>query len=112
MTDAIRRRGENISSFEVEQVLLGHPAIETASVFAVPSELAEDEVMAALVLKPGMTVTQAEIAAFCHGRMSAFSIPRYIEFLAAVPRTESGKVQKFALRARGVTPATWDRLAR
>ena len=109
MTDAIRRRGENISSYEVEQVLLSHAAIETAAVFAVPSELAEDEVMAALVLKPGAAASEAEIVQFCHGRMSSFAIPRFVEFLDAVPRTESGKVKKFELRRRGVAATSWDR---
>jgi carnitine-CoA ligase len=107
--DAIRRRGENISSWEVEQVLLGHPAVATAAVFPVRSELAEDEVMAALVAQPGRTIDPAELVQYCQARLPRFAIPRYIDIVDELPRTENGKVQKFKLRERGVGPATWDR---
>jgi carnitine-CoA ligase len=107
--DAIRRRGENISSWEVEQVLLGHPGVVTAAVFPVRSELAEDEVMAALVAQPGRTIDPAELVRYCRSRLPQFAIPRYIDIVDELPRTENGKVQKFKLRERGVGPATWDR---
>jgi len=110
--DAIRRRGENISSFEVEQVLLSHPAVASAAVYAVRSELAEDEVMAALVLRDGQRVDPIELAAFCAPRLPYFAIPRYIELMDDLPRTENGKVQKYRLRERGVSAATWERPAR
>ena len=110
--DAIRRRGENISSYEVEQVLASHPAVAAVAVFPVRSELAEDEVMAALVAQPGATIDPAEIAHYCETRLPYFSIPRYIDILADLPRTENGKVQKFKLRERGVGATTWDRGAR
>jgi crotonobetaine/carnitine-CoA ligase len=109
MKDAIRRRGENVSSYEVEQVLLSHPDVAEAAAFPVRSELAEDEVMAAIVLRDGCSLTPAALAEYCVGRMPAFAIPRFIEFLAALPMTENGKVQKFRLRERGVTAASWDR---
>jgi crotonobetaine/carnitine-CoA ligase len=109
MKDAIRRRGENVSSYEVEQVLLSHPDVAEAAAFPVRSELAEDEVMAAIVLRDGRLLTAAALSEYCKGRMPAFAIPRYIEFLTALPMTETGKVQKFRLRERGVTAATWDR---
>jgi crotonobetaine/carnitine-CoA ligase len=109
LKDAIRRRGENISSFEVEQVLLSHPAVANAAAFPVRSELAEDEVMAAVVLQPGHKLTEAELIAFCQPRLARFAIPRYLEFVRELPCTESGKVQKFKLRERGITEATWDR---
>ncbi|CAH1648579.1 MULTISPECIES: ATP-dependent acyl-CoA ligase [unclassified Chelatococcus] len=109
MKDAIRRRGENISSYEVEQVLAAHAAVGVAAVFPVSSELAEDEVMAAIVLKEGIKVSPAEIVHFCEGKLSYFAIPRFIEFVEDLPRTENGKVQKFKLRERGRTAATWDR---
>ncbi len=112
MKDAIRRRGENISSYEVEQVLLSHPDVAEAAAFPVRSELAEDEVMAAIVLRNGCSLSPAALAEYCQGRMPAFAIPRYIEMTAALPTTENGKVQKFRLRERGVTAATWDRGAR
>jgi crotonobetaine/carnitine-CoA ligase len=109
MKDAIRRRGENISSYEVEQVLIAHPAVAIAAVFPVASELAEDEVMAAIVLREGHTPSQEEIIRFCEGKMSYFAIPRFIDFLSDLPRTENGKVQKFKLRERGRNANTWDR---
>jgi crotonobetaine/carnitine-CoA ligase len=109
MKDAIRRRGENISSYEVEQVLLSHPDVAEAAAFPVQSELAEDEVMVAIVPRDGQALTPAALAEYCEGRMPAFAIPRFIEFLTALPMTENGKVQKFRLRERGVTAATWDR---
>jgi crotonobetaine/carnitine-CoA ligase len=107
--DAIRRRGENVSSYEVEQVLLAHPAVESAAVFPVPSELAEDEVMAVVVLRPGTQLNAEQLIDFCTSRLPFFAVPRFVEFVTALPKTESGKVQKFKLRERGVTPATWDR---
>jgi crotonobetaine/carnitine-CoA ligase len=107
--DAIRRRGENISSFEVEQVLLSHAAVASVAVYPVRSELAEDEVMAALVLRDGQGVAPAELAQFCASRLPYFAIPRYIEIVADLPRTENGKVQKYKLRERGVSAATWER---
>ena len=111
LKDAIRRRGENISSYEVEQVLLSHPAIEMAAVFPVRSELAEDEVMAALVIKNGCRLDPVELMKFCELRMPYFSIPRFLDFVAELPRTENGKVQKFRLRERGAGESTWDREA-
>ncbi len=111
LKDAIRRRGENISSYEVEQVLLSHPAVAMAAVFPVRSELAEDEVMAALVIKDGCSLDPVDLMKFCEPRMAYFSIPRFLDFVAELPRTENGKVQKFRLRERGVGESTWDREA-
>jgi crotonobetaine/carnitine-CoA ligase len=109
LKDAIRRRGENISSFEVEQVLLSHPDVGTAAVFPVASELAEDEVMAAIIRRPGSGLTESALSEFCGPRLARFAVPRFIEFVDALPMTENGKVQKYKLRDRGVTPGTWDR---
>ncbi|MEO6972102.1 MAG: ATP-dependent acyl-CoA ligase [Rhodoferax sp.] len=109
--DAIRRRGENISSYEVEKVLLSHPAVASVAVYPVRSELAEDEVMAALVLADGQHVEPVSLARFCESRLPYFAIPRYIDVLSDLPRTENGKVQKFKLRERGVTASTWQRPA-
>jgi len=111
LKDAIRRRGENISSYEVEQVLQSHPAVAAVAVYPVRSELAEDEVMAALVARPGAVLDPAELARFCRTRLPYFAIPRFVEVVADLPRTENGKVQKYKLRERGVTPAAWDRQA-
>lgn len=111
LKDAIRRRGENISSFEVEQVLLAHPAIASAAVFPVRSEMAEDEVMAAIVVADEVSIDFAELIGFCRPKLPYFAIPRYLEAMESLPTTENGKLQKFVLRERGVTPATWDREA-
>jgi crotonobetaine/carnitine-CoA ligase len=108
LKDAIRRRGENISSFEVEQVLLSHPDVGTAAVFPVPSDLAEEEIMAAIVRRPGGTLTESSLTEFCRPRLASFAMPRFIEFVDALPTTENGKVQKYKLRDRGVTARTWD----
>jgi crotonobetaine/carnitine-CoA ligase len=109
MKDAIRRRGENISSYEVEQVLISHPAVANAAVFPVRSELAEDEVMAAIVLRTGAHIEPAALLDFCQPLMPYFAVPRFVEFVETLPATENGKVTKYKLRERGVTAATWDR---
>lgn len=111
LKDAIRRRGENISSYEVEQVLLAHPDIEMAAVFPARSELAEDEVMAAIVVRPGATIPHPELMEFCAPRLPYFAVPRFIDFVADLPQTENGKIRKYELRERGVTASTWDREA-
>ncbi|MDO5642517.1 MAG: ATP-dependent acyl-CoA ligase [Paracoccus sp. (in: a-proteobacteria)] len=111
MKDTIRRRGENISSYEVEQVLIAHPAIAEVAVYPAASELAEDEVMCAIVLHDGATADPAAIIRHCEGKMAYFAVPRFVEFMADLPRTANGKVQKFLLRERGRGPRTWDREA-
>ncbi|PTW56615.1 crotonobetaine/carnitine-CoA ligase [Breoghania corrubedonensis] len=111
LKDAIRRRGENISSFEVEQVVQSHPAVEAVAVFPVKSDLAEDEVMAAIALRPGEVLAEADLIEFCRPRLPYFAVPRYLEFVKTLPMTENGKLQKFKLRERGVTERTWDREA-
>ncbi|WP_420819601.1 ATP-dependent acyl-CoA ligase [Pandoraea terrae] len=108
LKDAIRRRGENISSFEVEQVLLSHPAIETAAVFAVQSSLAEDEVMAAIVLRETHALAPLDLIRYCEPRLPYFAVPRYLDFVTDLPKTENGKIQKYKLRDAGVTPTAWD----
>ena len=92
MKDAIRRRGENISSFEVEQVLLSHPDVGNAAVFPVPSELAEDEVMAAIVRRAGQRAHRKRACEFCRPRLARFAVPRFIEFVddAADDRERQG----------------------
>jgi crotonobetaine/carnitine-CoA ligase len=111
LKDAIRRRGENVSSFEVEQVLLTHPAIATCAVFPARSELAEDEVMTAIVRKPGATLDPVELTRFCERLLPYFAVPRYVVFDTELPATENGKIQKYKLIERGVTKDTWDREA-
>ncbi len=109
--DAIRRRGENISSFEVEQVLLSHPAVALAAAFPVRSSLAEDEVMIAAVLHPQQTLDPLDLIRYCEPRLPYFAVPRYVDIVDALPTTENGKVQKYKLTERGVGAGTWDREA-
>jgi crotonobetaine/carnitine-CoA ligase len=109
--DSIRRRGENISSWEVEQVLLAHPDVATAAAVPVPSELGEDEVMACVVPREGAAIDPTALIEFCEPRIAKFAVPRYVQVLPELPLTANGKVQKALLRERGVTPATWDREA-
>ena len=107
--DALRRRGENISSFEVEEVINSHPKVLESAVFAVPSELGEDEVKACVVLKPGRTMKQEELIGHCEDRMAYFAVPRYLDFREVLPKTPTLRVEKYKLREEGVTPDTWDR---
>jgi len=111
LKDAIRRRGENISSWEVEQALLSHPGVEACAVFPVASELAEDEVMATVVPKSGVTLTEVSLIRHCEPLLPRFALPRFVELASDLPRTENGKVRKFQLREKGVGPSTWDREA-
>jgi crotonobetaine/carnitine-CoA ligase len=96
--DAIRRRGENISSAEVEALLNRHPSILESAVIAVPSELGEDDVRAVVVLKEGARIAAEELWAFCDEHMPRFWVPRYIEFRQEMPKTPSQKIQKYLLR--------------
>jgi crotonobetaine/carnitine-CoA ligase len=107
--DAMRRRGENISSFEVEQSVLRHPAVADVAAHAVPSEVGEDDVKICVVVKPGQAVSHEDLLRHCLDRMPHFAVPRYIEVVADLPRNAVGRVLKYALRERGVTPGTWDR---
>ncbi len=110
LKDVIRRRGENISSFEVEQVILALPDVASVAVYPVPSDLAEDEVMATIVLHTGATLTATDLFTACARDLPRFAVPRYLAFVDDLPRTENGKVQKFVLRERGITQSTIDRL--
>jgi crotonobetaine/carnitine-CoA ligase len=107
--DCLRRRGENISSFEVEVEVDAHPAIRESAAVAVPSDLSEDELKVVASLKPGCAVEPAELLEFLKGRLPAYMVPRYIEIIAdELPKTPTGKVQKVLLRATG-TKGAWDR---
>jgi crotonobetaine/carnitine-CoA ligase len=109
--DTLRRRGENISSYEVEQVILGHPAVAECAVIGVPAgvEAGEDEVMA--VIAVAEAVDAAEIWSYCRGKVPEFAIPRYVRFVESLPRTPSQKIRKAALRVEGITAETRDRAA-
>ncbi|MER9316266.1 ATP-dependent acyl-CoA ligase [Mesorhizobium sp. M0659] len=107
--DTIRRRGENISSYEVEQAVLSHPAVSMVAAFPVSSELAEDEVMVAIIARSGLVLDPVDLIRHCEVQLPYFAVPRFIDIVADLPRTENGKVQKFKLRETGITSTTWDR---
>jgi crotonobetaine/carnitine-CoA ligase len=107
--DVVRRRGENISSFEVEKVINKHPKVGESAVFGVPSELGEEEVMAVVVLRQGKEMKPEELVAFCEERMAYFAVPRYVVFRESLPRTPTEKIEKYKLRKEGITQDTWDR---
>jgi crotonobetaine/carnitine-CoA ligase len=107
--DALRRRGENISSFEMEKVLYGHEAIRDAAVHAVPSPLGEDDVKVTVVLQDGAGLSEEDFCRWVAERVPFFAIPRYVEFRDDLPRNPVGRVLKYQLRDEGVTAATWDR---
>jgi crotonobetaine/carnitine-CoA ligase len=107
--DALRRRGENISSFEVERAINTHPKILESAAVAVESELAEDEVKICVVLQPGESLTYEELISFAVERMPYFAVPRYVEFMDSLPKTPTERIQKYILKKAGVTENTWDR---
>ena len=111
MKDAIRRRGENISSFEVERIVNKHPDVAETAAIAVAADVGEDEVKVVVVRTPGADMTEEALLRHCAAEMPYFMVPRFIEFRADLPRTPTQKVRKVALRAEGITAATWDREA-
>jgi len=106
--DAIRRRGENISSWEVENALSLHPNVVNAAVIGVSSEMTEEEVMAFVVLKEGVSPDPVPLVRFLEDHLAYFAIPRFWNFVSELPMTENGKVMKHLLRAEGITNGTWD----
>ena len=100
-TDSIRRRGENISTFEVEEVVKLHPRVLDAAAFGVPSELTEDDVMVAVVPRPDTILDPVDLIGFCRERMARHMVPRYVDLVDELPRTPTEKVEKArAARAR------------
>lgn len=109
--EAIRRRGENISAFEVEEGILQHPQIIECAVVGVPSDLSEEDVKAYVVLRPGSRLTEGEIYEHCQGALGRFQVPRYIEIVESLPKTPTGKLEKYRLKETPFSAATWDREA-
>ncbi|MDO9526997.1 MAG: AMP-binding protein [Gemmobacter sp.] len=110
--DAIRRRGENISSFEVEAEVCTHPDIAEAAAVAVPSDLGEDDVLICVAPVAGRTIDPGALLEFLRPRLSYFMVPRYVRVVRdGLPKTPSSKVLKHELRAEGITADTWDREA-
>ena len=106
--DYLRRRGENISSFEVERVLMGHGDLADVAVHAVLSDLTEDDLKITATRAEGSALTEAELFRWCIDELPYFALPRYIEFRDELPRSPVGRVLKRELRDEGVTTETWD----
>lgn len=109
--DCIRRRGENISAFEVEQIIATHPGVANAAVVPLATDTNDEEVGAVVVRKEGSALSELEIIEHCQRNMAYFMVPRYIQFRDALPTTVNQKVEKFRLRQeleRDLSSA-WDR---
>jgi crotonobetaine/carnitine-CoA ligase len=108
--DAVRFGGRNISTLEVESVVRAHPAVADVAAFGIPSQEvdSEDELKLNVVLKPDQAITHEGLCKFLNDNAPHFFVPRYLEFVDALPYTPTNKVQKFKLRETGVTGSTWD----
>ncbi len=109
LKDTIRRRGENISSFEVENAIRQHPGVDEVVVVGVQNEVAEQDVLAVIKPKPGHALDPASLIAFLEPRLAYFMIPRYVRQVDAIPKTETNKARKVVFRDEGITADTWDR---
>jgi crotonobetaine/carnitine-CoA ligase len=106
--DYLRRRGENISSMEMEQIFRLHPAVHEVAVHAVFAET-EDDVKVTCTLVEGMSVSEEELCRWSASNLPYFAVPRFIEFRPELPKNPVGRILKYELRDQGITPATWDR---
>lgn len=110
MQDSIRRRGENISSFEVESIISGHPQVVECAAVSAPAELGEDEVRIVLIVRDPARFEPEELLSWLEPRMPRYMLPRYVDIVDDLPRNETtGRIKKYALRATGIGPHTWDR---
>jgi len=109
--DVIRRRGENISAFEVEEVIISHSQVSDVAVFPVKSNMSEDEVAVCVILAPGAQLSETALTDFCIANMAYFMVPRYVRFVLELPRTPSQKIEKYKLQAEAQSnmSAFWDR---
>lgn len=109
--DRIRRRGENISSWDVEHYVSAHPDVEECVALAHPEPTGEDDVRVVLVLKPGRSPAPEAIMDWLQERAPFFMLPRYLEFVDEIPRSPTAKVEKYKLMDSGLAPDAWDREA-
>jgi len=109
-TESMRKGGENVSAYEVEHVMMAHPAVEEVAVYAVPSDMNEDEIMAAVKRVNGQELTAAELRAFLANKLARYAVPRYIRFVDDFPKTTSHRIIKKSLEDEGVTTDTDDGL--
>jgi crotonobetaine/carnitine-CoA ligase len=112
MKDALRRRGENVSSFEIETLVGRHPAVAECAAIGVEVELGEQEIKICVVCRPGSDLTPQELIEFLTPKMPRYMVPRFVEFVASLPKTEATlRVQKAKLRQHPLSENTWDREA-
>lgn len=109
--ERIRRRGENISAYDVESCADQHPEVAESAAVAYPAGDGEDEVRLVVVRNAGSSLTQAELASWLDARLARFMRPRYIEFAAQLPKTGSGKLEKYRIVESALSPSCWDREA-
>jgi crotonobetaine/carnitine-CoA ligase len=109
--DSLRRRGENVSSVEVETTVMRHPAVAEAAAVGIPSELGENDILVVITLRADATVDFPDLLDFCSEHMPYFCVPRYLEVLDEIPKNVIGRVRKDVLRSRGLGASAWDREA-
>jgi crotonobetaine/carnitine-CoA ligase len=109
--DSLRRRGENVSSVEVETTVMRHPAVAEAAAVGISSELGEDDILVVVTLRPDAAVDFTDLLDFCSERMPYFCVPRYLEVVEEIPKNVIGRVRKDVLRSRGLGASAWDREA-
>jgi crotonobetaine/carnitine-CoA ligase len=106
--DYLRRRGENVSSMEVEAAIIGHPKVAEVAVHAVPSELTEDDIKACIVAVEGERLEPEELYTYFAENLPYYTMPRYVEIMPELPKNALSRVMKHVLRDRGITTDTWD----
>ncbi|MDY6824386.1 MAG: AMP-binding protein [Thermodesulfobacteriota bacterium] len=107
-TESMRKGGENVSAYEVEHVIMKHPAVEEVAVYAVPSEMIEDEIMAAVKVVDGRTLDPDELRRFLSDKLARYAVPRYIRFVDEFPKTNTHRIIKAPLEKEGITEYTDD----
>ncbi len=109
--DSIRRRGENVSAFEVEQVINTHDGVLESAVLPYPSPVGEDDLWVIAMPRPGVRVDAAELASFCERKLPRYALPRYIQFIESFPKTPTERIEKYKLQQAGLAPDVFDREA-
>lgn len=108
LKDAVRRRGENVSSLEVESEVLGYPAVAEAAVVGMASDLGDEDILVAVVAKPGENIDPRALIEYLIPLMPHYMVPRFVRILDALPKTATNKLMKYEIRDEGITSDTWD----
>jgi len=106
--DSIRRRGENVSAWEVEEAVAANPKVLEVAAIGVPSEVGEEDVAVLVVTVPGQDLAPEELVEFVAKDLPRFAVPRYVELVDSLPKTPSERIEKAKVRERGITAAAWD----